>query len=284
MPPVKFGWTKLFRPRALDDAFWEELEERLIEGDCGAAGAARILAALRERAKAEKITTEAAAREALKAILAASFTPGAVSPVPGKLSVWVMIGVNGAGKTTTLAKFAEFYRKDHAVVLGAADTFRAAAREQLAAWADRLSLECIGAPQGADAASVAYDTVSAALARRADLALIDTAGRLHTRDNLLDQLGKLKRAVDKFGERVVRRNLLVLDATQGQAVLDQARIFRDKVGVDGIVLTKVDTQARGGTLLAISEALRVPVTHLTHGEGLGDFSPFSLETYLESLV
>jgi fused signal recognition particle receptor len=284
MPPIKFGWSKLFRPSSLDDAFWEGLEERLIEGDCGAANAARILADLRERVKTEKITAVDAAREALKSILRAFFAPGGVALEGGKLNAWVMIGVNGVGKTTTLAKFAHYYKKDHTVLLGAADTFRAAAREQLSTWAERLAVECIGAPQGADAASVAYDTVSAALARNAHLALIDTAGRLHTRDNLLDQLGKLIRAVDKFGDRVVRRNLLVLDATQGQAVLDQARIFRDKVGVDGIVLTKVDTQARGGTLLAISEALQVPVTHLTHGEGLEDISPFGMEGYLESLI
>lgn len=283
-PP--FSWSRLFGLSRVGEDFFDQVEEALIEGDSGAAVTARVLASLREQIKKEGLKGEAACRTALRVILKSFFPPGELPLTPGVLCAWVFIGVNGVGKTSTIAKLAHYHQtqKNASVLLAAGDTYRAAAREQLQVWADRLKIPLVGAPSGSDAASVAYDGVESALARGCQLALIDTAGRLHTRDQLLEQLGKLVRAVDKFGPTVKRHNLMVLDATQGQAVLDQVRIFRDKVGLSGLILTKTDTQARGGTLLALADTLKVPVLFTTHGEALTDISPFDVETYLDSLL
>ncbi len=280
----RFGWKKIFRFSELNEAFYSDLEERLIQSDVGGKNALAILQAFRDKVKAEKITERDAAVEALKDILTGYVLHQPLEVVPDKLNVWIIIGINGVGKTTTIAKLANHYGKNRKIILGAGDTFRAAAREQLEAWAERLHLFVIGQPAGSDAASVAYDTIHAALARGSEIALIDTAGRLHNKDNLVDQLGKLIRVTEKFADKIVRKNLLVLDATLGQSGVEQVKSFKEKVGVDGIILTKLDTQAKGGAVLNVSQSLQVPVTHVGYGERVADFAEFDPKAYVDSLV
>lgn len=280
----RFGWKKIFRFSELNEAFYRDLEERLIAADVGGKNAISILQTFKDRVKADKITDRERALDALREILGAFLIHQPLEVVPGKLNVWVMIGINGVGKTTTIAKLAKYYGEKKKVILGAADTFRAAAREQLEAWADRLHLFVIGQPAGSDAASVAYDTIHAALARGSEIAIIDTAGRLHNKDNLIDQLGKLLRVTEKFSDKIVRKNILVLDATLGQSGVEQVKSFKEKVGVDALIVTKLDTQAKGGALLSVSQSLQVPVTHVSFGERVTDFSEFDPKAYIDSIL
>ncbi len=277
---------KLFLPSELNEQFYLELEERLIAADFGARSSLEAIETLREKIKNEKLKSRDEAVLALKGILKSYLTLSPFVFSPEQLNVLILIGANGAGKTTTLAKLGHWYQghEKKSVLIGAGDTFRAAANEQLKVWAERLNIHLISAPEGTDAASVAFDSVQSALAKKMGLALIDTAGRLHTRDNLLDQLAKLIRVVDKFESQIVRKNLLVLDATLGQSALEQARIFKDKVGLDGLILTKVDTQARGGTLVSLSRELKLPITHIGYGEKLEDFKVFNADEFLEVLI
>jgi fused signal recognition particle receptor len=280
------AFKKLFPSSELSESFYLELEEKLIASDFGAKTTEETIGRLRTAIKEEKLKNREDAITALKKILKDFLTVSPFSFSKEKLNVLVMIGANGAGKTTTLAKLVAWYQihEKKSILIGAGDTFRAAAKEQLETWAERLKVPMISQPEGSDAASVAFDTVQSALAKDCGLALIDTAGRLHTRDNLLDQLAKLIRIVDKFSEKIVRKNILVLDATLGQSVLEQARIFKDKVGLDGLILTKVDTQARGGTLLVLSRELKLPITHIAYGEKLEDFMVFDADAYLDALI
>lgn len=282
----KFSWGKLFSFSKLDDRYFQEMEEKLIESDTGGSVSLSIIETFRKRIKEEKIKESREARDILKGIIKNYFKMTELSLSDDRLNVFVIIGVNGVGKTTTISKLAHYYSKQNKkkIILGAADTFRAAAKEQLEEWGRRLDLPVIGQPAGSDAASVAYDTVHSALAKGSEIAVIDTAGRLHNKANLVEQLDKLERVIDKFKDRIVKKTFLILDATLGQSGFEQAKIFKEKPGVDGIIITKLDTEARGGVLISISEKLKLPVWFISYGEKMDDFSPFLVEEYLNSIL
>jgi len=249
----------------IDDDLFEELEEILVMGDVGANTASHICRTLREQVKEQGITDPAAIRTLLKGIVADMLEGGQELTLNTKPSVILVIGVNGVGKTTTIGK---------KVILGAADTFRAAAIEQLEIWADRAGVDIVKHGQGADPAAVVFDTVSAAKARGADIVICDTAGRLHNKKNLMDELAKIGRIIDRELPDADKEILLVVDATTGQNAVNQAREFKSAAGITGIVLTKLDGTARGGVVLAIREDLQVPVKFIGVGEGIDDLQPF----------
>jgi fused signal recognition particle receptor len=269
----------------IDDDTWEELEEALIRADVGVATTTELLEHLRARVKAEKVTTPAELLELLKADLVERLGTAdrTLTQVPGSLDVWLFVGVNGVGKTTTIGKLAQREAGEgRRVVLGAGDTFRAAAAEQLGLWAERVGAEIIKGQEGADPASVVFDAVAAGKARDADLVLLDTAGRLHTKTNLMEELKKIRRTIDKSpGE--VREVLLVIDATTGQNGLVQAVQFKDAVDITGVVLTKLDGTAKGGIVLAIQHELGIPVKVVGVGEGAADLVEFDPVEFVEAL-
>ena len=259
----------------IDDELFEELEEILVMGDVGANTAAHICQTLREQVKEQGITDSAAIRSLLKNIVAEMLEGGQELTLTTKPSVILVIGVNGVGKTTTIGKMAAgFKAQGKKVILGAADTFRAAAIEQLEIWADRAGVDIVKHGQGADPAAVVFDTVSAAKARGADIVICDTAGRLHNKKNLMDELAKIGRIIDRELPDADKEILLVVDATTGQNAVNQAREFKSAAGITGIVLTKLDGTARGGVVLAIREDLQVPVKFIGVGEGIDDLQPF----------
>ena len=259
----------------IDDELFEELEEILVMGDVGANTASHICQTLREQVKEQGITDPAAIRSLLKNIVAEMLEGGQELKLNTKPSVILVIGVNGVGKTTTIGKMAaNFKAQGKKVILGAADTFRAAAIEQLEIWADRADVDIVKHGQGADPAAVVFDTVSAAKARGADIIICDTAGRLHNKKNLMDELAKIGRIIDRELLDADKEILLVVDATTGQNAVNQAREFKSAAGITGIVLTKLDGTARGGVVLAIREDLQVPVKFIGVGEGIDDLQPF----------
>jgi len=259
----------------IDDDLFEELEEILVMGDVGANTASHICRTLREQVKEQGITDPAAIRTLLKGIVADMLEGGQELTLNTKPSVILVIGVNGVGKTTTIGKMAAgFKAQGKKVILGAADTFRAAAIEQLEIWADRAGVDIVKHGQGADPAAVVFDTVSAAKARGADIVICDTAGRLHNKKNLMDELAKIGRIIDRELPDADKEILLVVDATTGQNAVNQAREFKSAAGITGIVLTKLDGTARGGVVLAIREDLQVPVKFIGVGEGIDDLQPF----------
>ena len=259
----------------IDDELFEELEEILVMGDVGANTAAHICQTLRSQVKEQGITDPNAIRSLLKNIVADMLEGGQELTLNTKPAVILVIGVNGVGKTTTIGKMAaNFKAQGKKVILGAADTFRAAAIEQLEIWADRAGVDIVKHGQGADPAAVVFDTVSAAKARGADIVICDTAGRLHNKKNLMDELAKIGRIIDRELPDADKEILLVVDATTGQNAVNQAREFKSAAGITGIVLTKLDGTARGGVVLAIREDLQVPVKFIGVGEGIDDLQPF----------
>ncbi len=266
-----------------DGPSWDEVEETLIAGDVGASLAVELVE--RARARRDPGGPEAAIRAELAALLVArdpDWTPR--SAVPGGPAVVLVVGVNGTGKTTTVGKLASHYaREGRSVVMAAADTFRAAAIDQLRIWADRAGVPLIAHAPGADPGAVVYDALDAAVARGADLVIADTAGRLHTRTNLMDELAKVRRIVDKRLPGGAPETLFVLDATTGQNGLAQAKAFHGSVGLTGIVLTKLDSTAKGGIVFAIEHALGVPVRFVGVGEGAGDLIPFDPDAFVAAL-
>ena len=259
----------------IDDELFEEVEEILVMGDVGANTAAHICQTLREQVKEQGVTDPAAIRTLLKGIVSDMLEGGQELTLNTKPSVILVIGVNGVGKTTTIGKMAaNFKAQGKKVILGAADTFRAAAIEQLEIWADRADVDIVKHGQGADPAAVVFDTVSAAKARGADIVICDTAGRLHNKKNLMDELAKIGRIIDRELPDADKEILLVVDATTGQNAVNQAREFKSAAGITGIVLTKLDGTARGGVVLAIREDLQVPVKFIGVGEGIDDLQPF----------
>ena len=259
----------------IDDELFEELEEILVMGDVGANTASRICQTLREQVKEQGVTDPAVIRTLLKDIVADMLEGGQELTLNTKPAVILVIGVNGVGKTTTIGKMAaNFKAQGKKVILGAADTFRAAAIEQLEIWADRAGVDIVKHGQGADPAAVVFDTVSAAKARGADIVICDTAGRLHNKKNLMDELAKIGRVIDRELPDADKEILLVVDATTGQNAVNQAREFKSAAGITGIVLTKLDGTARGGVVLAIREDLQVPVKFIGVGEGIDDLQPF----------
>ncbi len=259
----------------IDDELFEELEEILVMGDVGATTAAHICQQLREAVKEKGVTDPKEIRTLLRGIVAEMLEGGQELQIGTKPSVILVIGVNGVGKTTTIGKLAANLKaQGKKVILGAADTFRAAAIEQLEIWADRAGVDIVKHAQGADPAAVVFDTVSAAKARGADVVICDTAGRLHNKKNLMEELAKIGRVIDRELPQADKEILLVVDATTGQNAVNQAREFKSAAGITGIVLTKLDGTARGGVVLAIREDLQVPVKFVGVGEGIDDLQPF----------
>ncbi|MCG3116149.1 MAG: signal recognition particle-docking protein FtsY [Candidatus Manganitrophus sp. SA1] len=263
----------------------DRLEELLIGSDLGMEVTDRLMIGLRASVERKEISNLASLKKKLKSYLVVILNKG-VPQEPPKTTpvVSLFVGVNGVGKTTTIAKrAAQLRREGKTVLLAAADTFRAAAGEQLAIWGDRVGAEVVRHQEGADPAAVAFDAVSAALARKIDTVLIDTAGRLQTKSNLMEELKKIKRVIAKAIPDAPHERILVLDATTGQNALSQARLFHETIGVTGIVLTKLDGTAKGGIIVPIVEALSVPVTYVGVGEGVDDLIPFNIESFAEGL-
>ena len=266
-----------------DGPSWDEVEETLIAGDVGAALAIDLVA--RARKRRDPGGPEAAIRAELAALLVPrdlDWSPR--SAVAGGPAVVLVVGVNGTGKTTTIGKLASRYvAEGRTIILASADTFRAAATDQLRIWADRAGVPVIAHAPGADPGAVVYDALDAAVARGADLVIADTAGRLHTKSNLMDELAKVRRIIDKRLPGARPETLFVLDATTGQNGLTQARAFHEAVGLTGIVLTKLDSTAKGGIVFAIEDALKVPVRFVGVGEAVGDLLPFDPDGFVAAL-
>ena len=275
----------IFAPTLVSAATWDELEDALISADCGVDASLALVAELRGEAEQGRITSGADLSRALWRAVAAQMAPEpARIPLDGKPTVILVVGVNGSGKTTTVGKLAHRLSElGQSVVIGAADTFRAAAIDQLAVWAERSGAQLVRQAPGADPGAVAYDTVAAATARGADVALIDTAGRLQTQHNLMEELRKVAAVVGKIDPEAPHEVLLVLDSTTGQNGLSQARLFDEAVGLTGVALTKVDGTARGGIAVAIRRELGIPVKIVGSGEKLEDLQPFDAESFARAI-
>ncbi len=269
----------------IDDDFYEELEEVMIMGDLGVQATYDILDDLREKVKERHIKEPADCREILIESIKEQMDVGETAyEFEDKTSVVMMIGVNGVGKTTTIGKLAGKLRaQNKKVVLAAADTFRAAAGEQLKEWANRSQAELIGGQEGSDPASVVFDAVAAAKARHADVLLCDTAGRLHNKKNLMEELRKMNRIIDREFPEAYRETLVVLDATTGQNALQQAKDFNDVADITGIVLTKMDGTAKGGIAVAIQAELGIPVKYVGVGETIDDLQKFDADAFVNAL-
>ncbi len=262
-----------------DEEAWERLEEALIMADVGVPATAEIVSRLEARGSLSTLDEPLA--EELAALLG---EPGTLD-LAAKPSVLLVVGVNGTGKTTTIGKLAaKLAEHRHSVLLAAADTFRAAAEEQLEVWAKRAGADFVGSPRGGDPAAVAYDAIEAAASRGRDVVVVDTAGRLHTQKNLMDELAKVRRVIAGRLEGAPHETLLVVDATTGQNGLQQARLFAEAVDVSGVVLTKPDGSAKGGIAVAIAHELGLPVTLVGVGEGLDDLRPFDPQDFARALV
>ena len=268
----------------LTDDFYDELEESLILADTGMDVTVTLVEELRRRVRSEGVKTVDGAREVMVRVIADTLSTGEVN-LSTKPSVVLFIGVNGVGKTTTIGKIGHQLRDQRKKVLFcAADTFRAAAAEQLTIWADRAGVDIIKQHEGADPAAVVFDAMSAAKARKADVVLVDTAGRLHNKQNLMNELNKISRVIDRELPGCARETLLVLDATTGQNGLVQARQFKEAAGITGIVLTKLDGTAKGGIAIAIAKELGVPVKYAGVGEGIDDLRPFDAMEFAQALI
>ncbi len=269
----------------IDDDFYEELEEVMIMGDLGVQATYDILDDLKEKVKERHIKEPADCREILIESIKEQMDVGETAyEFEDKTSVVMMIGVNGVGKTTTIGKLAGKLRaQNKKVVLAAADTFRAAAGEQLKEWANRSQAELIGGQEGSDPASVVFDAVAAAKARHADVLLCDTAGRLHNKKNLMEELRKMNRIIDRKFPEAYRETLVVLDATTGQNALQQAKDFNDVADITGIVLTKMDGTAKGGIAVAIQAELGIPVKYIGVGETIDDLQKFDADAFVNAL-
>ena len=272
------GFTKV------DEDFFDELEETLIMGDVGANVTMRIMDELRDRVRHAGITEPSEVIGQLREIITGLMGEESPLDLSTKPSVVLVIGVNGVGKTTTIGKMAAYLRGEgKQVLLAAADTFRAAAAEQLAVWADRAGAELIRHEEGSDPASVVFDAIHAGKSRGADVIICDTAGRLHNKKNLMDELSKIARVISRELPDAAVEVLLVLDATTGQNAISQARSFQEAAGITGIVLTKLDGTAKGGAVIGIREELGVPVKFIGVGEGIDDLRPFVPAEFADAL-
>ncbi|MBE6803757.1 MAG: signal recognition particle-docking protein FtsY [Ruminococcaceae bacterium] len=293
---INFGLTKTRNKMAgaiddmldsfdeVTDDLYTELEEILVMGDVGVTTAVEITEKLREEVSKGKVKGSEAIRKQIKTIVADMLYGGEDMGLITVPSVILVIGVNGVGKTTTIGKMAAMYKaQGKSVILGAADTFRAAAIDQLQIWADRSGVDIVKHKEGADPAAVVFDTISAAKARDSEIIIIDTAGRLHNKKNLMDELNKIYRVIDRELPYSDREVLLVLDATTGQNAVNQAREFKSVADITGIVLTKLDGTARGGVVLAIKNELGIPVKFIGVGEQIDDLQPFKPEAFADGL-
>lgn len=281
----------IFAKGKIDDEFLAQLEEILITSDVGVETSHRIIDRIKQRTREQKYETQ----EELNDLVRTEITNALIKtttqykdpfefPSHTKPYVIMVVGVNGVGKTTTIGKLAHNYKgAGKNVLIGAADTFRAAANEQLEVWGKRAGVEIIQQLHGSDPASVAFDTVKAAQSRTADVVIIDTAGRLHTKTNLMEELKKIKRVITKVSAEAPHEVLLVLDATTGQNAIQQAKLFNEAVGLTGLVITKLDGTAKGGVIFAVSNALNVPVRFIGVGEKIDDLQPFDPEKFVEAL-
>ena len=265
---------------------WDEVEEMLFRADLGVPMTTRIMNVLREQANLGTITADDVAkvtREQILRILPRN--PSPITPVSGKPRVLLIVGVNGTGKTTSTAKLARYFKEQkHSVLLAAADTFRAAAIEQLAIWAERLGVEMIRGQYNADPAALCYEAYQAAMKRKVDYLLCDTAGRLHTKSNLMAELNKVKRSLAKQDETAPHETLLVVDATTGSNALAQAKEFHQAIGLTGLMVTKLDGSGKGGVIVAIQDELKIPTRFIGTGEELGDFAPFDSREFVAKIL
>ena len=268
----------------IDEELFEELEELLIMGDVGTTTSAKICEELRVRVKKNGVTNPSEVRGLLQEIVSEMLSGGQELQLTTKPSVILIIGVNGVGKTTTIGKLAaKLSREGKKVILGAADTFRAAAIDQLQVWADRADVPMVKHAEGSDPAAVVFDTIAAAKARGMDVVICDTAGRLHNKKHLMDELSKISRIIDRELPDCDKEVLLVLDATTGQNAVNQAREFQNAAGLTGIVLTKLDGTARGGVVLTIRQELGLPVKLIGLGEKIDDLQPFEADEFAAAL-
>lgn len=270
----------------IDEDFYEELEESLILADLGVETSVKAVERLRERVNMTHLKTAEEVRTALKDILADMLTVGAPEMRQNTTpSIVLVIGVNGVGKTTTIGKMASQLKSEgKKVLLCAADTFRAAAADQLEIWSQRAGVDIIRQHEGADPAAVVYDAISAAKARGTDVILCDTAGRLHNKQNLMNELGKISRIIDRELPDADKEVLLVIDGTTGQNGLLQAKQFQEIAGVTGMVLTKLDGTAKGGIVIAVADTLQIPVRYIGVGEGIDDLMPFEPRSFVDALI
>ncbi|MBE5748645.1 MAG: signal recognition particle-docking protein FtsY [Clostridiales bacterium] len=280
---VGFKLKQLFKVGVFDDDFFDDLETLLLSSDIGASATMEIVDLLRDRLEEEKITDPDQAMTELKDILMEMLETDPFeieSP-----TIIMVVGVNGVGKTTTIGKLAsQFKNQGKSVVIAAADTFRAAASEQLEVWADRAGVRIVKHQEGSDPAAVVFDALSSAKSRKTDVILIDTAGRLHNKVNLMEELKKINRVISREYPDAQRKNLIVLDATTGQNALQQVELFNDAVNIDSIALTKLDGTAKGGVVIAIKEKFGIPVDFIGVGEGIDDLMPFDAESFVEGIL
>ena len=283
---IKKAWFDTIVWETIDDDFYDELEESLILADLGATVAHDAVKKLRDVVYQKSIQRGDDVKQALREILIEKLNVGDTAlDLSTKPSVVLVIGVNGVGKTTSIGKIAHRLKGEgKRVLLCAADTFRAAAADQLEIWANRADCEIVRSVEGADPGAVLFDSLAAAKARGVDVVLCDTAGRLHNKVNLMNELSKLRKIIDRELPDAAKETLLVLDATTGQNGLQQAKVFRETAGLTGIILTKLDGTAKGGICVAIAQELGVPVKFVGLGEGIDDLQPFNAEEYVKALI
>ena len=272
--------------KAIDEEMYEELEEALVQADVGVNTAMELVASLRCTVRERRVSDAGELKPILKELIQDMLGEDIVhtNVNGGELAVIMVVGVNGVGKTTTIGKLAYLYKSEgKKVILGAADTFRAAAIDQLEIWASRVGVDLIKHQEGSDPAAVAYDSLQAARARSVDVLIIDTAGRLHTKNNLMEELKKIGRILSREMPGAPHEVLLVLDATTGQNAISQAKLFGEVVGVTGIALTKLDGSAKGGVVIAVKKALDIPVKMIGIGEGIEDLRPFNSGEFVDAL-
>ena len=283
---IKKAWFDTIVWETIDDEFYDELEDSLIMADLGATVAHDAVKKLRDVVYQKSIQRGDDVKQALRYILIEKLNVGDTAlDLSTKPSVVLVIGVNGVGKTTSIGKIAHRLKGEgKRVLLCAADTFRAAAADQLEIWANRAECEIVRSVEGADPGAVLFDSLAAAKARNVDVVLCDTAGRLHNKVNLMNELSKLRKIIDRELPNAAKETLLVLDATTGQNGLQQAKVFRETAGLTGIILTKLDGTAKGGICVAIAQELSVPVKYVGLGEGIDDLQPFNAEEYVKALI
>ena len=283
---IKKAWYDTMVWEMMDDAFFDELEESLIMADVGMEVAVSTVKELRNVVYNERLEGAEQGKAALRRILARKLEMDNMAlDISTQPSVVLFIGVNGVGKTTSIGKMAHQLREEgKKVLLCAGDTFRAAAADQLQIWAERAGVDIVRQHEGADPGAVLFDALQAAKARGVDVVLVDTAGRLHNKQNLMNELGKLRKIIDRECPDAARETLLVLDATTGQNGLIQAKQFKETAGLTGIVLTKLDGTAKGGIVIAIARELQVPVKYVGLGEGIDDLQPFDAQAFVEALI
>lgn len=281
---LSFKLNKLFTGGVMNDDFYDELEYILLSSDVGAATTERILDELRDAVDEKLIRDRNKAKDELKRLMVEILTEPEVPEYDYPLVIMVS-GVNGVGKTTAMGKLAKKFKKEgHDVLLVAADTFRAAAADQLTVWAERAGVRIVKQAEGADPASVVFDALTSAKAKKNDVILIDTAGRLHNKKNLMDELGKISRIVTREMPDAMYLNYIVLDATTGQNALSQVDVFNEVVDIDGIILTKLDGTAKGGVVFAITNELEVPVVYVGVGERIDDLELFDPESFVDEIL